>query len=109
MQEEYDSASKAVTIDDSNAKLGTPVAKKRGRPTKKVAEAKVVGTVQWTDLMVEALLKNRLHTFKVDFLSAKEKNAVIKGWLKVVLAINAIGQSVVDSVKARIKYQTLKP
>ena len=104
-QEENDSASEAVT---SNAKLATPVAKKRGRPTKKVAEAKVVGTVQWTDLMVEALLKNRLYTFKVDFLSAKEKSAVIKGWLKVVLAINAIGHSVVDSVKARNKYQTLK-
>ena len=85
-----------------------PSQKKRGRPTKKVAEPKVVGTVQWTDLMVEALLKNRLHTFKVDFLSAKEKNAVIRGWLKVVLAINAIGHSVVDSVKARNKYQTLK-
>ena len=29
MQEENESASEAVTIDDSNAKLGTPVAKKK--------------------------------------------------------------------------------
>ena len=41
-------------------------------------------------------------------MSAKEKNAVIRRLLKVVLAINAIGHSVVDSVKARNKYQTLK-
>ena len=41
MQEENNSASEAVTIDDSNAKLATPVAKKRGRPTKKVAEPRL--------------------------------------------------------------------
>jgi hypothetical protein len=83
-------------------------AAKRGRP-KKTIEIKIEQkSVTWTETMVETLLKSRLVTHKDLFLNCKEKNAISKACLKVVLDVNVAGAVTVDILSAKNKLNYLK-
>jgi hypothetical protein len=57
--------------------------KKHGRPKKEATEC---DPVQWTVELIQALLEQR-EVLKAEFLDSKDKIALARGWVKIVLEI----------------------
>ncbi|KAJ3240241.1 hypothetical protein HDU81_004380 [Chytriomyces hyalinus] len=77
-----------VAIAVVPAPATTPGPRKRGRPPKNTPETKSSSTAEWTVPQVEMLLRYRYDTHVAEFLNAKNKDEVAKGWKRVQMLLN---------------------
>ncbi|KAJ3408429.1 hypothetical protein HDU80_005750 [Chytriomyces hyalinus] len=76
----------AIAVRPSPASTAGP--RKRGRPPKNTPETNSSTTAEWTTPQVEMLLRYRYDTHVADFLKAKNKDEVAKGWKRVQMLLN---------------------
>ncbi|KAJ3234086.1 hypothetical protein HDU78_006053 [Chytriomyces hyalinus] len=77
----------AIAVKPSPAST-TDGPRKRGRPPKNTPDTKGATTAEWTTPQVEMLLRLRYDTHVADFLKAKNKDKVAKGWKQVQMLLN---------------------
>jgi hypothetical protein len=78
--------------------------KKHGRPNKEATEC---DPVQWTVELIQALLEKR-EVLKAEFLDSKDKIALARGWVKIVLEIQLKFNVDINMVQVKSKYLSLQ-